>query len=140
MNNIIDDGIIKNDIETIFGFSRAQSIVFLTCLIFAIIVLGCLFYRLCSITFSKVLKNVKSLASEKRLSSSEKKVKMILSDERAREILKARAITAINSKANSADSAELGIDENSNHSNETERVTKVTFSDAVIYEEERNDN
>merc|ERR1719195_957043 len=72
-----------------------------------------------------------SSQKKKKLSTTEKKVNKILSNENAREILKAHAITAINSQANRAKrsySSQYSLDSIGTVPDLTDRVIRVSFA------------
>ena len=80
------------------SFTRGESIALWTGVILFVTFLGCLFYRLCSVTCRTMISNMGSSRRRKRLNPMEKRVNKILNNESAREILKAHALTAINSQ------------------------------------------
>merc|ERR1719348_2257493 len=68
---------------------------------------------------------------KRRLNPTEKKVNKILSNESAREILKAHALTAINSQANkrrAGFSSQLSLDSVGTVPDLTDRVVRVSFA------------
>ena len=82
------------------SFSRGESIALWTGVILFVTFMTCLFWRLCSVTCRTMIANMTGQGKSKRkkLNPMEKKVNKILSNESAREILKAHALTAINSQ------------------------------------------
>ena len=76
------------------SFTRGQSIALWTGVILFVTFLSCLFYKLCSVTCRTMISNKR----KKKLNPMEKRVNKILNNESAREILKAHALTAINSQ------------------------------------------
>ena len=80
------------------SFTRGESIALWTGVILFVSFLSCLFYRLCSVTCRTMISNMGSTKRKKRLNPMEKRVNKILNNESAREILKAHALTAINSQ------------------------------------------
>ena len=82
------------------SFSRGESIALWTGVILFVTFMTCLFWRLCSVTCRTMIANMTGHGKGKRkkLNPMEKKVNKILSNESAREILKAHALTAINSQ------------------------------------------
>ena len=83
---------------SIMSFTRGESIALWTGVILFVTFLSCLFYRLCSVTCRTMISNMGSTKRKKRLNPMEKRVNKILNNESAREILKAHALTAINSQ------------------------------------------
>ena len=79
------------------GFSRAESIALWVGVILFVIFLSCLFWNLCAVTCRTIITNVTG-RRKKKLNPTEKRVNKILSNENAREILKAHALTAMNSQ------------------------------------------
>ena len=81
-------------------FSRGESIALWTGVILFVIFVTCLFWRLCSVTFRTMIDNMTGRGKSRkgRLNPTEKKVNKILSNDSAREILRAHALTAINSQ------------------------------------------
>ena len=79
------------------GFSRAESIALWVGVILFVIFLSCLFWKLCAVTCRTIITNVTG-RRKKKLNPTEKRVNKILSNENAREILKAHALTAMNSQ------------------------------------------
>ena len=67
-------------------------------MLLSITFLGCLFYRLCAVTCRTMISNMGNSKRKKKLNPMEKRVNKILNNESAREILKAHALTAINSQ------------------------------------------
>merc|ERR1719228_2025132 len=70
-------------------------------------------------------------SKKKKLNPSEKKVNKILSNENAREILKAHALTAINSQANKTRrgfSSQFSLDSIGTVPDLTDRVVRVSFA------------
>ena len=115
------------------SFSRGESIALWTGVILFVIFLTCMFWRLCSVTCKTMLANMTGhgKSRRKRLNPMEKKVNKILSNESAREILKAHAITAINSQANKRQrdfSSQMSIDSVGSVPDLTDRVVRVSFA------------
>merc|ERR1712106_58712 len=115
------------------GFSRGESIALWTGLILFVALLSCIFYRLCSLACRTMIDNVvpPNSKKKKKLNPAEKKVNKILSNENAREILKAHAITAINSQANKTKrgfSSQFSLDSIGTVPDLTDRVIRVSFA------------
>jgi len=75
---------------------------------------------------------------KKKLNPAEKKVNKILSNENAREILKAHAITAINSQANKTKrgfSSQFSLDSIGTVPDLTDRVIRVSFAPTGVNED-----
>lgn len=125
------------------GFSRGESIALWTGLILFVALLSCLFYRLLAVTCRTMIDNVRPVNSKKKkkLNPTEKKVNKILSNENAREILKAHAITAINSQANKTKrgfSSQFSLDSIGTVPDLTDRVIRVSFAPTGTQEEAPN--
>ena len=73
------------------GFSRGESIALWVGVILFVIFLTCLFWNLCAVTCRTIITNVTG-RRKKKLNPTEKRVNKILSNDSAREILKAHAI------------------------------------------------
>ena len=97
---------------SIMSFTRGESIALWTGVIIFLILISCLFYRLCSVTCRTMISNMGSTTRKKRLNPMEKRVNKILNNESAREILKAHALTAINSQVRKGE-RNLGIENKS---------------------------
>lgn len=80
------------------SFTRGESIALWTGVILFVTFLGCVFYRLCAVTCRTMISNMGHSKRKKKLNPMEKRVNKILNNESAREILKAHALTAINSQ------------------------------------------
>merc|ERR1712106_1087959 len=122
------------------GFSRGESIALWTGLILFVALLSCIFYRLCSLTCRTMIDNVvpPNSKKKKKLNPAEKKVNKILSNENAREILKAHAITAINSQANKTKrgfSSQFSLDSIGTVPDLTDRVIRVSFAPTGVNED-----
>jgi len=129
-------GWYRDDQHLVLGlrmtFSRGESIALWTGIILFLGIISCLFYRLCSVTCRTMIYNVRPPNSKKKkLNPTEKKVNKILSNENAREILKAHAITAINSQANKTKrgfSSQFSLDSIGTVPDLTDRVIRVSFA------------
>jgi len=90
-------------------------------------------FRLCSLTFRVMLSRIRPAKKQekRKLNPQEKKVHKILSNQNAREILKSRAITAINSQVNRSRrgySSQYSLDSVCTVPDLTERVIRVSFA------------
>ena len=114
------------------SFSRGESIALWTGVILFIVFLSCIFWRLCSVTCKTMFANMTGRKKgRKRLNPMEKKVNKILSNESAREILKAHALTAINSQENKRQrgySSQVSLDSVGSVPDLTDRVIRVSFA------------
>ena len=89
------------------AISRAEEIALWTAgILMFVVFMGCLGWRLCSITFKTMIVRMTGRGRKRRLNPTERKVNKILSNESAREILKAHALTAINSQVNYKNSSQ----------------------------------
>ena len=81
------------------AISRGESIALWTAgILMFVVFMGCLGWRLFSITFKTMIVRMTGRGRKRRLNPTEKRVNKILSNESARELLKAHALTAINSQ------------------------------------------
>ena len=135
------------------AISRAESIALWTAgILMFVVFMGCLGWRLCSITFKTMIVRMTGRGRKRRLNPTEKKVNKILSNESAREILKAHALTAINSqvwgriflifshkydtilfqanKRRAGFSSQLSLDSTGTVPDLTDRVVRVSFAPA----------
>ena len=81
------------------AISQGESIALWTLgILMFVVFMGCLGWRLFSITFKTMIVRMTGRGRKRRLNPTEKRVNKILSNESAREILKAHALTAINSQ------------------------------------------
>ena len=82
------------------SFSHGESIALWTGVILFVVFLTCIFWRLISVTCKTMIVTVtgQGRSRRKRMNPREERVNKILSNESAREILKAHALTAINSQ------------------------------------------
>jgi len=113
------------------SFSRGDTIALWTGLLLMAGFLSAVFYRLCSVTVRTMLSRIKPVGKKKKMNAQEKKVNKILSNESAREILKSRAITAINSQANKSRrgrSSQFSLDSIGTIPDLTDRVVRVSFA------------
>jgi len=112
-------------------FSRGEAIALWTGVIMFVVFLGFCFFRLCSLFFRTMLVRVRPAKKKRKLNPQEKKINKILSNQNAREILKSRAITAINSQANKSRrgfSSQFSLDSLGTVPDLTERVVRVSFA------------
>ena len=113
------------------GFSRAETIALgVLVILFVVTTCACCFWRLCSVTCKTMLAKMPG-NRRRRLNPAEKRVNKILSNESAREILKAHAVTAMNSAANQRQrgySSQLSIDSVGSVPDLTDRVVRVSFA------------
>ena len=113
------------------AFSRAETIALgVLVILFVVTTCACCFWRLCSVTCKTMLAKMPG-NRRRRLNPAEKRVNKILSNESAREILKAHAVTAMNSAANQRQrgySSQLSIDSVGSVPDLTDRVVRVSFA------------
>jgi len=116
------------------AISRGESIALWTAgILMFVVFMGCLGWRLFSITFKTMIVRMTGRGRKRRLNPTEKRVNKILSNESAREILKAHALTAINSQANkrrAGYSSQLSLDSTGTVPDLTDRVVRVSFAPA----------
>lgn len=123
------------------AFSRGEAIALWVGVIFFCAILFCLFYRLCWVTAQTLIDNIRPVDKKKKLNPQEKKVNKILSNQNAREILKSRAITAINSQASRSRrsySSQLSLSSTGTVPDLTDRVIRVSFAPTGDQTEEDN--
>jgi len=117
--------------ESKMAFSRGEAIALWVGVILFCSMLFCIFYRLCKVTVRTLIENLRPAEKKKKLNSQEKKVNKILSNQNAREILKSRAITAINSQASRSRrgfSSQLSLSSTGTVPDLTDRVIRVSFA------------
>merc|ERR1719471_1299584 len=115
-------------------FSRGEAIALWVGVILFVALLSCVFYRLCRVTVQTLIQNMRPAGRQKKLNPQEKKVNKILSNQNAREILKSRAITAINSQASRSRrgySSQLSLTSTGTVPDLTDRVIRVSFAPEV---------
>jgi len=113
-------------------FSRGEAIALWVGVILFVALLSCVLYRLCRVTVQTLIQNMRPAGKQKKLNPQEKKVNKILSNQNAREILKSRAITAINSQQASRSrrgySSQLSLTSTGTVPDLTDRVIRVSFA------------
>jgi len=115
------------------SFSHGESIALWTGVILFVVFLTCIFWRLISVTCKTMIVTVtgQGRSRRKRMNPREERVNKILSNESAREILKAHALTAINSQANKRKqgySSQMSLDSIGTVPDLTDRVIRVSFA------------
>lgn len=127
----LSSGISEHFGKKIMAFSRGEAIALWVGIILFCALLFCIFYRLCRVTVQTLVDNMRPVGKKKKLNPQEKKVNKILSNQNAREILKSRAITAINSQASRSRrgySSQLSISSTDTVPDLTDRVIRVSFA------------
>lgn len=113
------------------AFSHGEFIALWTGAVIFLLILSCIFFKLCQITIRTAIQNYRPRHKKKRLSAQEKKVNRILSNQNVREILQSRAVTAINSQENrgrNAYSSQFSLDSVATVPDLTDRVIRVSFA------------
>merc|ERR1719167_1031848 len=131
-DSLLSDEILADvEVGDTMVFSRGEAIALWVGVILFVAILSCVLYRLCRVTVQTLIQNMRPAGRQKKLNPQEKKVNKILSNQNAREILKSRAITAINSQASRSRrgySSQLSLTSTGTVPDLTDRVIRVSFA------------
>merc|ERR1719167_206333 len=131
-DSLLSDEILADvEVGDTMVFSRGEAIALWVGVILFVAILSCVLYRLCRVTAQTLIQNMRPAGRQKKLNPQEKKVNKILSNQNAREILKSRAITAINSQASRSRrgySSQLSLTSTGTVPDLTDRVIRVSFA------------